>query len=451
MAVLKSERQITPATGKKTKTRWLIVLMIFIVTVINYADRATLSIAGPALSSDLGINSVMMGYLFSAFAWSYVLGQIPGGWLLDKFGSKRVYFWSIFLWSLFTLVQGLIGSFQSVTTVVIILFALRFFVGLAESPSFPANSRIVAAWFPSAERGTAAAIFNSGQYFATVLFAPIMGYITFTFGWEYVFFFMGAIGIIVAFVWLKTIYNPKDHPKINQAELDYIKEGGALVDMDTAANQVEKKQGPNWQYIKQLLSNKMLLGVYLGQYCITTLTYFFLTWFPVYLVDQRGMNILEAGLVASLPAICGFIGGILGGTFSDFLLKKGVSITAARKIPIITGLLLSMSLVIANYVTTEWVVVFVMSLAFFGKGFGSLGWAVVADTSPKEMSGVSGGLFNTFGNVAGITTPIIIGYIVGTTGSFNMALLFVGASALVAILSYLFLVGEIKRVELKKV
>ncbi|MCA1024610.1 MFS transporter [Cytobacillus kochii] len=451
MAVLKSERQITPATGKKTKARWLIVLMIFIVTVINYADRATLSIAGPALSSDLGINSVMMGYLFSAFAWSYVLGQIPGGWLLDKFGSKRVYFWSIFLWSLFTLVQGLIGSFQSVTTVVIILFALRFFVGLAESPSFPANSRIVAAWFPSAERGTAAAIFNSGQYFATVLFAPIMGYITFTFGWEYVFFFMGTIGIIVAFVWLKTIYNPKDHPKINQAELDYIKEGGALVDMDTAANQVEKKQGPNWQYIKQLLSNKMLLGVYLGQYCITTLTYFFLTWFPVYLVDQRGMNILEAGLVASLPAICGFIGGILGGTFSDFLLKKGVSITAARKIPIITGLLLSMSLVIANYVTTEWVVVFVMSLAFFGKGFGSLGWAVVADTSPKEMSGVSGGLFNTFGNVAGITTPIIIGYIVGTTGSFNMALLFVGASALVAILSYLFLVGEIKRVELKKV
>ena len=220
MAVLKSERQITPATGKKTKARWLIVLMIFIVTVINYADRATLSIAGPALSSDLGINSVMMGYLFSAFAWSYVLGQIPGGWLLDKFGSKRVYFWSIFLWSLFTLVQGLIGSFQSVTTVVIILFALRFFVGLAESPSFPANSRIVAAWFPSAERGTAAAIFNSGQYFATVLFAPIMGYITFTFGWEYVFFFMGTIGIIVAFVWLKTIYNPKDHPKINQAELD---------------------------------------------------------------------------------------------------------------------------------------------------------------------------------------------------------------------------------------
>lgn len=370
MAVLKSERQITPATGKKTKARWLIVLMIFIVTVINYADRATLSIAGPALSSDLGINSVMMGYLFSAFAWSYVLGQIPGGWLLDKFGSKRVYFWSIFLWSLFTFVQGLIGSFQSVTTVVIILFALRFFVGLAESPSFPANSRIVAAWFPSAERGTAAAIFNSGQYFATVLFAPIMGYITFTFGWEYVFFFMGAIGIIVAFVWLKTIYNPKDHPKINQAELDYIKEGGALVDMDNVASQEEKKQGPNWQYIKQLLSNKMLLGVYLGQYCITTLTYFFLTWFPVYLVDQRGMNILEAGLAASLPAICGFIGGILGGTFSDFLLKKGFSITAARKIPIITGLLLSMSLVIANYVTTEWIVVFVMSLAFLEKDLG---------------------------------------------------------------------------------
>lgn len=438
-----------PSGQKKTRARWFIVFMLFLVTAINYADRATLSIAGTDMSNQLGLDSVMMGYVFSAFAWSYVAGQIPGGWLLDRFGSKKVYFWSIFLWSAFTLMQGFIGFFGTAGTAVMILFGLRFLVGLAEAPSFPANSRIVASWFPSHERGTAAATFNSAQYFATVLFAPIMGYITYTFGWQYVFYFMGAVGIVVSFIWMKAVYSPKEHPRINEAELAYIEEGGALTNMDQTGTKKDKKKGINWSQVKQLLTNRMLLGVYLGQYCITTLTYFFLTWFPVYLVQERGMTILEVGFVASLPAICGFAGGILGGTFSDFLLRKGFSLTVARKTPIVVGMLLSMTLVAANYVDTQWIVIFVMALAFFGKGFGALGWAVVADTSPKEMSGVSGGLFNTFGNIAGITTPIIIGYIIATTGSFNGALVFVGANALVAICSYLFLVGEIKRVELK--
>lgn len=437
------------ATQKKTNIRWFMVFLLFAVTALNYADRAILSIAGTDMSRDLAFDSVMMGLVFSAFAWSYVAGQIPGGWLLDRFGSKKVYFWSIFLWSAFTLLQGFLGIFGSAGTAVMILFGLRFLVGLAEAPSFPANSRIVASWFPSNERGTAAATFNSAQYFATVLFAPIMGYITYTFGWQYVFYFMGALGILIAFGWLKAFHNPKDHPRVNQAELDYIEQGGGLTSMDQQVSQKEKVKGEGWRNIKQLLGNRMLLGIYLGQYCITTLTYFFLTWFPIYLVQERGMTILQVGFVASLPAICGFLGGILGGIFSDFLLRKGFSLTVARKTPIIVGMVMSMSLIAANYVDAQWVVIFVMSLAFFGKGFGALGWAVMADTSPKEMSGVSGGLFNTFGNIAGITTPIIIGIIIAATGSFNGALLFVSANALVAILSYLFLVGEIKRIELK--
>ncbi len=438
------------AKEKKTNVRWFMVFLLFMVTALNYADRATLSIAGTDMSNQLGFDSVMMGLVFSAFAWSYVAGQIPGGWLLDRFGSKKVYFWSIFLWSAFTLLQGFLGIFGSAGTAVMILFGLRFLVGLAEAPSFPANSRIVAAWFPSHERGTAAATFNSAQYFATVLFAPIMGYITYTFGWQYVFYFMGALGIVIAFGWLKLFQNPKEHPRVNRAEMDYIEQGGGLTSMDQQETKKEEKvKGENWKRVKQLLGNRMLLGIYLGQYCITTLTYFFLTWFPIYLVQERGMTILQVGFVASLPAICGFIGGILGGIFSDFLLRKGFSLTVARKTPIIIGMMMSMSLIAANYVDAQWVVIFVMSLAFFGKGFGALGWAVMSDTSPKEMSGISGGLFNTFGNIAGITTPIIIGFILAATGSFNGALIFVSASALVAVLSYLFLVGEIKRVEFK--
>jgi ACS family glucarate transporter-like MFS transporter len=437
------------ATVRRSRTRYAIVAMLFVVTAVNYADRATLSIAGPALSKDLGLDAVTMGYVFSAFGWSYVIGQLPGGWLLDRFGSKAVYFASIVLWSFFTMLQGGI-TFLTATaaSAVVVLFSLRFLVGLSEAPSFPANGRIVAAWFPAKERGTASAIFNSAQYFATVLFAPIMGWITHSYGWPYVFCFMGVVGIIVGVVWLKVVHGPKDHPSVNAAELDYLRQGGALVDMDRARKDNTAQDTPKWSYVKQLLGNRMLLGVYIAQYCITTLTYFFLTWFPVYLVKERGFSILNAGFVAALPAVCGFAGGVLGGIVSDYLLRKGKSLTVSRKTPIVIGMLLSTSMIACNYVDSATLVVIIMALAFFGKGLGALGWAVVSDTSPKEIAGLSGALFNTFGNTAAITTPIVIGYLVKGTGSFGPALVFVAANALVAVISYLLVVGEIKRVVL---
>ncbi|MBD8598228.1 MULTISPECIES: MFS transporter [unclassified Pseudomonas] len=433
---------------KPTHVRYLILLMLFLVTTINYADRATIAIAGSSLQKSLGIDAVTLGFIFSAFGWAYVGGQIPGGWLLDRYGSKKVYAMSIFTWSLFTVLQGYVGEF-GLSTAIFLLFALRFMVGLAEAPSFPGNARIVAAWFPTSERGTASAIFNSAQYFATVLFAPIMGWIVYTFGWQHVFIVMGSIGILFSLIWLKVIHSPRNHPKINKEEFDHIANNGGMVDMDQDKGK-GSASGPKWDYVRQLLTNRMMLGIYLAQYCINGITYFFLTWFPVYLVQERGMTILKAGFIASLPAICGFIGGVLGGIISDYLLRKGHSLTFARKAPIIGGLLLSTSIVTCNYVDVEWVVVGFMALAFFGKGVGALGWAVMSDASPKQIAGLSGGLFNMFGNIASITTPIVIGYIISTTGSFKWALVFVGANALVAVISYIFIVGEIKRVELKE-
>ncbi|SEM83574.1 MFS transporter, ACS family, glucarate transporter [Methylobacterium sp. UNC300MFChir4.1] len=431
--------------GRRTRVRLLIVAMLFAATTINYADRATISIAGPDMAKELGLSPVQMGYVFSAFAWSYVLAQIPGGWLLDRYSVKWVYAAAVALWSAFTLVQGAVGFFTGLTAVVM-LFALRLAVGLTEAPVFPANARIVAAWFPTRERGMASAFFNSAQYFATVLFTPLMAWIVHNFGWHHVFTSMGLLGIAFAVLWLRVVDSPKNHPSMNQAERDYIEAGGALLDMD---GQSRTRQGDAGRTLRQLLANRMLLGIYIGQYCITVLTYFFLTWFPVYLVKERGLSILQAGFAAVLPALCGFIGGILGGVISDLLLRRGFSLTAARKIPIVGGMLLSMSIIGCNYVQADALVVGLMALAFFGKGIGALGWAVVADTSPRESGGLSGGLFNTFGNTAGITTPIAIGYIVQSTGSFNGALVFVGLNALVACFCYLVVVGEIRRVELK--
>jgi len=441
---------IPAATTKlASRTRWGILAILFIVTTVNYADRASISIAGPEIRKALGLSPVEMGFVFSAFAWSYVAAQLPGGWLLDRFGSKITYFFSIFLWSLFTLLTGGVG-FLTGAAAVGTLFVLRFLVGAAEAPSFPGNSRITSAWFPTHERGLASALFNSAQYFATVLFAPIMGWLVHAFGWESVFIVMGGLGIALAFVWLKVIHGPKDHPSVSAGELKYIEEGGALVDLDGGKRASQAPAVDTLACVRELLSNRMLLGVYIGQYCINTLTYFFLTWFPVYLVQERHMTILKAGFVASLPAIAGFLGGVVGGTISDRLAKAGFSLSMSRKVPIVCGMLLSMSMIACNYIDTDAVVVAVMALAFFGKGVGALGWAVVADTSPKEAGGLSGALFNTFGNIAGITTPIVIGYILQGTGSFAGALVYVGANAAVTIFSYVFIVGEIRRVTLVK-
>ena len=262
---MESVNTMTLEAGKRTNVRYWIVVMLFIVTAFNYGDRATLSIAGASMTKDLGLDSVDMGYVFSAFSWAYVIGQIPGGWLLDKFGSKRVYFVSILTWSIFTLLQGFVGSLGSITNAVIGLFILRFMVGLCESPSFPGNSRIVAAWFPAQERGTAVSIFNSAQYFATVIFAPIMGWLTHAVGWSHVFFFMGGLGILLSFIWLKVIKNPTDHPSMNRAELEYIEQGGALTNMDQPAKKAAMTIS-KWDAIKQLLQSRMMVGVYLGQY-----------------------------------------------------------------------------------------------------------------------------------------------------------------------------------------
>jgi ACS family probable galactarate transporter len=430
-------------------TRYLILLIIFIVTAVNYADRATLSIAGTDVAKELQLDSVSMGYIFSAFGWAYLLMQIPGGWLLDRFGSKRVYTYSLFFWSLFTFLQGFVDVFP-LAWAGVSMFIMRFMLGFSEAPSFPANARIVAAWFPAKERGTASALFNSAQYFSLALFSPLLGWLTYAWGWEHVFTVMGGIGFVLTFAWVKFVHNPTDHPRMTREELEYIAANGAVVDMDHKKAGDDKKAGPKLDYIKQLLSNRMMLGIFFGQYFLNTITWFFLTWFPIYLVQEKGMSILKVGFVASIPALCGFVGGVLGGLFSDYLIKRGSSLTVARKVPIVMGMLLASSIILCNYTDNTALVVALMALAFFGKGFGALGWPVISDVAPKEIVGLCGGVFNVFGNVASIATPLVIGYMVKELHSFNGALVFVGCSALMMMVCYLFVVGDIKRMELKK-
>jgi ACS family glucarate transporter-like MFS transporter len=430
----------------KNHVRYWIVTVLFFVSAINYADRGTLGMVKTDLSHYFGLNPVWMGYLISAWGWSYVVAQVPCGWLLDRLGSKRVYGIAFFAWSFFMFLMGF-TKFLNGRLAFVVLFALLFLIGFSFAPTFPGNGRFVAAWFPAKERGTASAIFNASQYFSLVLLAP-MGWIIHHFGWQCVFWTMGVAGILLTPLLFKLIYSPKEGERVSEAELKHIEAGGALVNMDLGAKS-GARFNVKWTHVRQLLSSRMMIGIYIGQFCITTLTYFFIQYFPSYL-EKRGMSIVKVGVVAMLPAVCGCLGGVFGGVFSDWLLRRGCSLTFGRKLPIVLGMLLSCVMIVCNYVHELWMVVAIMCLAFFGKGFGALGWTVVSDTSPKEITGLSGGLFNTFGNTAALTTGIIIGYLIDRTGSFAAALVYVGANALGAIFCYLFVVGEIKRLELDK-
>jgi ACS family glucarate transporter-like MFS transporter len=428
-----------PATAtRRTRVRYLILAMIFVVTVFNYVDRATLSIAAPSMRRDLGFDAVTMGIAFSAFGWAYTAMQIPGGIVLDRFGSRVVYGLSLIIWSAFTFAQGYVDMFSSAF---IALFTLRFLMGAAESPAFPANNRLTVMWFPRHERGLATAIFQSAQYFALAVFTPIMTWTLVTYSWHVIFFATGAAGILLGGVWFLTVREPKKHPRVNQAELDYIEEGGGLPHIG------DTRTPFSWRRIGLVSGNRMMAGIYLGQFCLTSITWFFLTWFPSYLMEARGMSMLKVGLVAAIPAIAGCFGGMAGGVWSDWLLKRGASLTMARKLPIITGLLASSTIVIANYTTSDVVVVLVMSIAFFAKGVGNLGWCIVGDVAPKRLMGISGGMFNLFGNLASIVTPIAIGFILKATGTFEYALVYVSAIALTGALSYLFIVGPLHRID----
>jgi MFS transporter, ACS family, glucarate transporter len=436
-----------PKAEKVTHVRYLIIGILFAVSCFSYADRSALSQAAAVMPKSLNLDPERIGYLFSGFGWAYALGQLPAGGLLDRFGSKRVYGISIILFSVFAFLVGLAGDLKA-SEVFTAIFLLRICSGLAQAPVFPGNGRIVTAWFPTEERGRAAAIFNASQYFALPVFAPIFGWLIHTAGWKSCFWFMGALGVVFAILWYTNIFGVKEHPRISPAEIELIERGGGLVNTDRSTDAHSGKNTLTWATVKMLLSHRMLVGVYIGQFCITTLTWFFLTWFPLYLAQARHMSVLKVGLAAAVPGLCGGVGGILGGVISDKLLGRGHSLSFARKLPIMAGMGLAMSMIFCNYARAQALMLLFMSISFFGKGIGALGWTVITDTSPKGMVGINGALFNLCGNMAGVTTPLIIGTIVQRTHSYDGALVFVSLIAFCVIISYGPIVGEIKRLEL---
>ncbi len=421
--------------GPRTRVRFFILSLLTIGTMINYLDRTVLGIAAPSLTKELGFSAATMGIVFSAFSWTYAAMQIPGGIFLDRFGTKLTYFLSLTFWSLSTLLHGLATNLASLLT-------FRFALGVSEAPCFPTNSRVVATWFPQQERAFATGVYTVGEYVGLAFLSPLLFWIMGAFGWRAMFVGVGVAGIFFGLVWWRSYREPHESKAVNQAELDYIAAGGGIVTPKSANAKFE------WRLVGQLLRFRQLVGICIGQFAGNSTLVFFLTWFPTYLATERHMGWLKIGFFTILPFIAASVGVLFGGWWSDSMLKRGRSANIARKLPIITGLLLASVIVTANYVDSDYVVIGILSLAFFAQGMAALGWALVSDIAPKGLLGLTGGIFNFAANLAGIIMPLVIGFIVAATGSFVGALMFIAIVALVGAFSYIFIVGDIHRIEL---
>jgi ACS family D-galactonate transporter-like MFS transporter len=420
---------------QRTKVRFEILALISVGTVINYLDRAVLGVAAPALTKELGFSAAVMGVVLSAFSWTYAAAQIPGGILLDRLGTRLVYFLSVTFWSTCTLMQGFVSGLAG-------LMACRLGLGTAEAPCFPANSRVLGSWFPQHERARANSVYAVGQYFGLAFMSPLLFWIVARFGWRMLFILTGSVGLLFSIVWLKLYVEPHESRRVGQAELDYIEAGGGLGYRHVATPF-------SWRNIALLIRKRQVLGASIGQFAGNCTLVFFLTWFPSYLATERHMEWLKVGIFAMMPYIAASVGVLLGGLLSDYLIKRTGSANVGRKLPVIAGLVLASTIIAANYIQSNVAVVGIMSLAFFGQGMTNLGWTLITDIAPKELTGLTGGIFNLCTNLAGIVTPIAIGIIVGSTGSFVGALEFIATLALVGVVSYLFILGDVRRIEIE--
>src|SRR3569833_1648390 len=425
-------------TGRATRVRWIPILAkVFVATLINYTNRSVFGFAKPLLVADLHIDAFWAGMLGSCFAWTYAAAQIPAGAFLARFGTRVTYALSLITWSFFTTVQGLVGS-------VGLMFGARMGLGLCEAPCFPANSRVQAHRFPHNEGARANAIYSIGMYGGIAFLAAPLAWLIAVYGWRAMFILTGLVGIGFGAVWYLVFREPQESRSVNQSELDHIAAGGAL--------KAGASQKPfRWKYVLQLLTFRQIVCAAIAQFGGNAVLTFFLLDFVNYLVTQRHFAFLHAGIFASIPYMAAAVGGLVGGQVSDVLLTRTGNANLARKLPIVTGLVLASLLPLAILIPEgqDGLIIAAMSLVFFGQGITNQGWTVISDIAPASLLGVTGGLFNLVTNLSGILIPVIIGFVVGYTGSYNNALIFTGAMPLIGAFLYVFVMGDIKRLEIE--
>ncbi|MDE8342379.1 MAG: MFS transporter [Acidocella sp.] len=430
-----SDADSAAAARPKTNVRTRMLAVVALAVVINYLDRAILGIAAPSIRNEFGISPAEMGFVFSVFSWSYLFFQIPGGVALDRLGNRLVYSFALIGWSLFTVLQGFSGG---VTSFVV----ARLGLGVFEAPCFPANSNIVGKWFPRSERGRAIGVYTAAEYVGLGFLSPLLFLLLGNFGWRSLFLVTGAIGVLIGLVMWAAYRDPYDSKSVNKAELSFIEAGGGLTTKDASGTKFSLEN------VRELFKHRQMWGLCIGQFSVYSTFVFFLTWFPTYLATERHMAFIKVGIYASVPYIAGFFGILFAGFLSDYLLKR-TSLNMARKLPVIVGLLLASTIVLVNFMSDNNAILAVLSLAFFGQAMSSSGWAVLSEIAPKGLLGLVGGFFSFAANLSGIVVPIAIGFIVQATGTYVGALAFIGIVAAIGAISWIFIIGDIRVLDIK--
>ncbi|TCP21281.1 ACS family hexuronate transporter-like MFS transporter [Scopulibacillus darangshiensis] len=396
------------------KAKLPVIIMLFLAGVINYLDRSALSIGAPFIQHDLTLTATQMGLVFSSFSIGYAIFNFIGGVASDKFGAKLTLFVAMIVWSLFSGAIALAVGFVS-------LIVIRIVFGMGEGPLSATISKMVNNWFPTDQRASVVGLTNSGTPLGGAISGPIVGFIAIAYSWKISFIMIMVIGLIWSVCWWLFV---KDKPAKNP-------EKDAVVEAKT---QPQVKL-PLSFYLKQ----KTVLFTAFAFFSYNYILFFFLTWFPSYLVDARGVSVKAMSIITVIPWILGFIGLAAGGFVSDYVLKKCANkgVLFSRKVILVSCLFASAVCIgLAGLVTTTVSAVTLVALSvFFLYLTGAIYWAIIQDVVDQSKVGSVGGFMHFLANTAGIIGPALTGYLVDQSGTFTSAFLLAGGLAIFASLA----------------
>ncbi|MGF6573408.1 Sugar phosphate permease [Paraburkholderia fungorum] len=407
------------------KMRWVVIFLCFLAIAVNYIDRANLAVAAPQIEKALGIGPAEMGFILSGFFWTYALMQMPFGWFVDRVGARIALPLAVGWWSVFT-------AMTAVTSSVAGMFGCRLLLGVGEAGAYPSCTKLVSQWFPVKERAIATSIFDSGSRVGSALSIPVVALIISSVGWKAAFVVTGLLGLVWILGWFVIYRNPQPV------------EPNSATAAAAASRAKEERNRVTWG---SLFRHRTLWGMMLGFFCLNFVIYFFITWFPSYLVQTRGFSLKSLGTLGMIPALISIPGGWLGGYVSDALFRRGWSLTAARKTCMVGGMLLSSVITLSAFTSDIY-----LMLAFFGIAYGSLAfaaasiWSLPADVAPTPDHVASiGGIQNFASNLAGIVITTFTGVMVAMSkGSFTIPLVVAGGFCFLGAFSYLVIVGRIE-------
>ncbi len=388
-----------------THARRTVLLLAFLVSVITYLDRVCISVAAPSMTTDLGLSTIEMGYVFSAFALAYGICEIPMGWFGDRYGQRVLLTRIVVCWSVFTVMTGMARSYT-------VLVATRFLFGAAEAGAFPTLARALARWFPIQDRGRVNGTMWMGARSGGALAPPIAVLLIAAVGWRSTFAIFGAIGLVwCVFFWRWYRDDPANHPSVNAAELDYITSGGATLPKEHSKTPVP------WG---RLFRNRTMWFLFAMYFCSAYGYFFFVTWLPTYLMEEHGLTLERSGFYAGLPLAAGAIGCISGGTFSDWLVRRTGSMRWGRRLVGVGGFILA-AVGFAGAAMAGDPLAAILWMAF-AQGAQDLtlpvAWATCVDVGGR-FGGTATGFMNTAGSISAVISPLAAAWLQERFGSFN--------------------------------